>query len=220
MTEQGTPNAQPDTVTIAHAGGFQAEINPLGAELWRLRDGTGRDLLWDGDPAFWNGRAPILFPIVGALRNDRYRHEGREYALPRHGFARRMRWQLVEKLASAATFRLVADDATRAVYPFDFALEVTFAVAPAELTVSTRVSNTGDSVMPFSYGHHPALCWPFTAGEARADHRLHFERGEPQHVARLDGAGLLARQEPSRCQATTCRSRTDCSSMMQWYSPA
>jgi galactose mutarotase-like enzyme len=68
-----------------------AEISEDGAELRRLTDTAGRDWLWDGDPAYWAGRAPILFPIVGTLNADRYRWQGQVYGLPRHGFARRSR---------------------------------------------------------------------------------------------------------------------------------
>ena len=76
------------TVRIASSG-LAAEIAAVGAELVRLTDGAGRDLLWNGDPAWWTGRAPILFPIVGELRDGQYRLDGKTYLLPRHGFARR-----------------------------------------------------------------------------------------------------------------------------------
>jgi len=67
---------------------LSAEVSETGAELIRLQDEQGRDLLWDGDPAFWTGRSPLLFPIVGRVRNDRIRVGDAEYELPRHGFAR------------------------------------------------------------------------------------------------------------------------------------
>jgi len=72
-----------------------AQINPLGAELSTLRDPSGRELLWDGNPAIWNGRAPLLFPIVGSLVQGTYRFAGRTYALPRHGFARRKPFEVL-----------------------------------------------------------------------------------------------------------------------------
>ena len=184
-------------VAIGLEGGFRAEINPLGAELWRLRDGAGRDLLWDGDPAFWAGRAPVLFPIVGTLRGDAYRYRGEAYRLSRHGFARRMPWRLAEQSAGSATFRLEADAQTRAVYPFDFVLELTFSVSASMLEASVRVRNAGAEPMPFSFGFHPALRWPFLAGTAREDYRLRFDREEPGDLARLDAAGLIAWTAPS-----------------------
>ena len=76
------------------SGELVAQINPLGAELWSLTDAAGREYMTDADPAFWTGHAPLLFPIVGALNGGRYRVEGTEYALPKHGFARTSRFEL------------------------------------------------------------------------------------------------------------------------------
>ncbi len=77
----------------------------------------------DADPAYWSGRAPLLFPIVGRLMDDRYRLDGSEYPLPQHGFARRQPFALVDAAADRARFRLVDNDETRAVYPFAFAVD-------------------------------------------------------------------------------------------------
>ncbi|MCC6941463.1 MAG: aldose 1-epimerase family protein, partial [Novosphingobium sp.] len=77
-----------DLIEITN-GELTARINPLGAELWSLTDGNAREYMTDADPAFWGGHAPLLFPIVGSLNGDVLRLDGREYALPRHGFARR-----------------------------------------------------------------------------------------------------------------------------------
>jgi galactose mutarotase-like enzyme len=184
-------------LAIGGPGGFAAEIDPMGAQLQALRGPAGTDLLWDGDPAFWTGRAPILFPIVGSLNDDRYRWQGRDWSLPRHGFARRMIWQTVAHGADHATLRLEAGAETRAVYPFEFVLEMEFAVRDAELAMTAKVRNAGCGVMPFSLGFHPALRWPFAPGSAREDYLLQFELPEPGPVCRLDGAGLIARREPS-----------------------
>ncbi|MBU6269191.1 MAG: aldose 1-epimerase family protein [Sphingomonadales bacterium] len=183
-------------VAIGRDAGFRAEIDPLGAQLMRLRDRNGRDLLWDGDPAFWTGRAPVLFPIVGSLRDNRYRYRGRDYSLPRHGFARTLPWQVVDHGDDRATLRLRANAATLAHYPFAFELVLTFTTSDSALAVTVAVSNAGEDVMPFSFGFHPALRWPF-AGGARGDYRLRFDRAEPELIARVDGAGLIARHEAS-----------------------
>src|SRR5579871_3353164 len=105
MSPSDLPN-----ITLAAPGGFSAEIAPLGAELRRLTAADGTELLWDGDPAFWTGRAPVLFPIIGALVDDRFHHEGKAYTLPRHGFARRKVFALVELGADHVRLRLEADD--------------------------------------------------------------------------------------------------------------
>jgi galactose mutarotase-like enzyme len=174
------------------SGGLSAGINPFGAELTYLRDTGGRDLMTDGDPAFWTGHAPILFPIVGALAGGNYRLDGATYAMPRHGFARRSTFGVVESRAATARFRLTDSAATRACYPFAFELEITFVLADATLTVTTTLTNPGDRDLPASFGYHPALAWPLPYGEARGDHRLVFDAEEPGVLLALDGEGLIA----------------------------
>jgi len=197
MQVMASDEASPALVAIAAPGGLQAEINPFGAELWRLRDGEGQDLLWDGDPAFWTGRAPVLFPVIGCLRDDSYRYRGASYQMPKHGFARRSVWDLADHQADRATFRLAASAATRTGYPFEFVLDLTFTVGPDALSMAAEITNAGDEVMPFSFGFHPALRWPVPGGAARDDCRLRFDRDEDGDIARLDGDGLIARTEPS-----------------------
>jgi galactose mutarotase-like enzyme len=182
-----TPN---DWITFASAE-LTAAVDPLGAQLSLLRDRAGRDLLWNGDPAIWNGRAPLLFPIVGALAGGRYRLGAESYALSRHGFARGRRFDVLERGSDHAAFRLVADESSRQVYPFTFALEVRYELQAAALTVSIRIRNTGDQRLPASFGCHPAFRWPLPFGEPRAAHVIRFEKPEPSPVRRLDSAGLL-----------------------------
>jgi galactose mutarotase-like enzyme len=171
---------------------LHAEVNPLGAQLSVLRDANGRDLLWNGDPAFWTGRAPILFPIVGELAGGRYRLGEKTYPLSRHGFARGKPFNVVAATGAGATFRLQADESTLAVYPFRFELDVRFAVKAATLSVSTSVRNLGDTNMPASFGYHPALRWPLPYGRERAAHFIEFATEEPAPIRRLDDSGLLA----------------------------
>lgn len=174
---------------------LSVEINPLGAELWALRDAEGRDLLWNGDPTFWTGRAPILFPIVGALAGGSYRLGETRYALPQHGFGRRRPFAVVDAHPAHARLRLVSDAETRAVYPFDFTLEIAFDVADAHLAVAATLRNTGASDLPASFGFHPAFRWPLPGGGARAAHQIHFDAVETAPVHRPDGDGLLVPAE-------------------------
>jgi len=174
------------------SGELRAQIDPLGAQLSVLRDRTERDLLWNGDPSIWVGRAPLLFPIVGALAGGAYRLESRTYRLPRHGFVRVSAFQTVDSSATTAVFRLKADDASLQVYPFSFELDVRFALDGATLSITTLVRNLGDRNMPASFGYHPAFRWPLPFGRARADHFIEFATDEPSPVRRLDTAGLLA----------------------------
>ncbi len=170
---------------------LSAAIDPLGAQLSILRDGNGRDLLWNGDPAIWSGRAPILFPIVGTLTGGSYRLDSRVYRLPRHGFARGRVFDVVASSSAGATFRLQADADTLKVYPFRFQLDVSFAVRGATLAVSSTVRNLGAEVMPASIGYHPGFRWPLPFGQPRAAHYIEFATAEGPSIRRLDSAGLL-----------------------------
>jgi galactose mutarotase-like enzyme len=182
-----------DWIEIASAG-LRAAINPFGAELSSLRDTDGRELMTDADPAFWAGRAPLLFPIVGRLMGDKYRLDGAEYPLPQHGFARRQRFALTEQTASRAMFRLSDNDATRAVYPFAFTLDAAFTLSGATLATDITVTNTGDRDMPASFGFHPAFAWPLPFGRSRADHRIVFEKQEPAELSAIVPGGWIASQ--------------------------
>jgi len=179
------------TLTTIASEHLSADIDALGAQLYALRDTEGRDLQWDGDPAFWTGRAPILFPIVGMLEGGRYRLDGQTYAMPKHGFARRKPFTLVEAGPASATFRLSADAETRAAYPFEFALDLRFTVDAATLGITAKVRNLGQTRMPASFGFHPALRWPLPYGRPRAEHRLRFAHDEPAPIRRITTDGVV-----------------------------
>lgn len=173
------------------SGVLTARIDPLGAQLSALRDSSGRDLLWDGNPAFWNGRAPLLFPIVGSLAEGTYRLAGKSYALPRHGFARTKPFEVLSASSAEAVLRLKADETTRAVYPFEFQLQMEFEVSDSMLAVRARVMNDGNAPMPASFGYHPAFRWPLPYGAPRAQHAIEFALEETEPIRRLDAAGLV-----------------------------
>ncbi len=173
---------------------LQAQVDPLGAQLSVLRDAAGRDLLWDGDPAVWSGRAPLLFPIVGELAGGSYRIGAATYALSRHGFARVRRFDVLAADAGEATFRLAADEATLREYPFRFELDVGFALRGPTLSVTAHIRNTGGTALPASFGFHPAFRWPLPFGHPRASHVIEFPDDEAATIRRLNPRGLLARQ--------------------------
>lgn len=178
------------------SGDLTATINPLGAELWSLTDTEGREYMTDADPAFWTGRAPLLFPIVGALSGGRYRLGGSEFALPKHGFARTSRFECVEADGAFALFRLTDSETTRAAYPFAFALEMRFRLEGWMLAMEARVANTGEGRLPFSFGFHPAFAWPLPGGAAKEAHRILFASDEPQPIRRIDPASGLVLPDP------------------------
>nr|WP_246543386.1 aldose 1-epimerase family protein [Novosphingobium profundi] len=174
------------------SGDLTARINPFGAELWSLVDAQGREFMTDGNPEVWSGHAPILFPIVGALNQGRYRLGGKEYALPRHGFARHSTFEVLIAEKERVMFSLAANAATREVYPFEFKLNVNYRVIGTKLAIGVGVQNCGEVPMPFSIGFHPGFAWPLPGGAAKEDHRIVFSENEPQQVRRVDPkTGLL-----------------------------
>lgn len=171
--------------------GLAAEISEAGAELVRLVDHAGADWLWNGDPAFWSGRAPLLFPIVGTLAGGRFRAGGQSYALPRHGFARNSLFRCVEKSEGSVKLRLEPTPAIVESWPFDFQLDVRYAVEGSTVSITADILNRGTAPLPASFGFHPALRWPLPGEPDRSAHEILFDEEEPAPVRRLDGNGLV-----------------------------
>jgi galactose mutarotase-like enzyme len=178
-------------------GGLRATVSGLGAELRRLCTDSGLELLWDGDPAVWAGRSPLLFPIVGSVKDDRVRIGGADHAMSRHGFARTATFALVDAVPSRCTWRLRPDAETRKRYPFEFQLDVTYALAADGLSITATVTNQGDRPMPVSFGFHPAFRWPLLPGTAREAHEIRFAEPEPAPIRRLADGLLAAEPVPS-----------------------
>jgi galactose mutarotase-like enzyme len=184
-----------DTIRIA-TDALSAEISTLGAELRVLRDEAGRDLLSDGPPEFWTGRAPFLFPIVGAVNGDRIHLDGKTYEMGKHGFARKSEFAVADRQPDRVTLRLAASEATRAHYPFDFRLDITHRIEGATLHMEALVANPNDAPLPASFGFHPALRWPLPWGGERTDHRLVFAEAEPAPIRRIDPPSGLVLPDP------------------------
>lgn len=169
-----------------------AQIDSLGAQLLSLKNASGTEFLWQGDPAYWGGRAPILFPMVGALRDGKTIIDGRKYEMNRHGFARAMEFTVQSSTATSAVFSLRASDETRKQYPFDFELIVTYRFQSCALTTEFHVSNLGKQPMPFAVGGHPGFLCPLTKDENFEDWVIEFEQNETVDCPQLDiNSGLI-----------------------------
>ena len=179
-------------ITI-HSPALSVEIAPMGAELQSIRDMAGRDYLHDG-ASFWASRAPLLFPIVGALKDNTHVVDGTAYYMQRHGFARHSMFEAVETSADRARFRLADSEATRAEYPYKFILEAEYALTGAKLTTSVTVTNTDTKPIPVAFGFHPAFRWPLPGAGAKLDQVVDFALDEPGPLTRIDSDGLIARE--------------------------
>lgn len=147
------------TTTISNSN-LTAQINHLGAELFSLQNQADKEYIWEGNPAFWGKHSPILFPIVGTLKNNTFKYNEKEYHLPRHGFARDMEFTLSEKSENSATFSLISSEESRKVYPFDFELQIIYTLNQNKLIIAYNIINNNNGIMPFSIGAHPAFALP------------------------------------------------------------
>jgi galactose mutarotase-like enzyme len=153
---------------------LSASIKHSGAELFSLKDNQNKEYIWEGNPDFWGKHSPILFPIVGTLKNNTYTINGKEYQLPRHGFARDMEFQLIEKTENSAVFSLHSSDETLVKYPFEFELQLIYTLTENSLNIEYKVINNGNTKMPFSIGAHPAIA----LSENFENYALEFEKQE------------------------------------------
>ena len=176
--------------------GVTATILAHGAELCSLKTAAGLELVWQAGDV-WPRHAPLLFPIVGKLKNDTLRHRGKSYPMTQHGFARDSRFEWVERGRSSCRLVLEDNAQTRARYPFAFRLAVTYALEGGDLDVSLEISNPGDEVLPASVGGHPAFNWPLKPGLSKASYRLVFAKEEPAPIRRLKDGLLRLQSEPS-----------------------
>lgn len=165
---------------------FTAQVNSLGAELVSVKDKSGFEYLWVGDPDYWRGQAPVLFPIVGALRNGKTKINGNWYEMRQHGFARQKEFSLASQSEESLSLKLSSDHETLEKYPFPFSLTVTYTMTEAGLETAFSVENTGDKVLPFSIGGHPGFNIPVGEEAAFEDYTICFEKPETQDCPLID----------------------------------
>ena len=151
-----------------------ATINSFGAELCSLKNKENKEYIWAGNSDFWGKHSPILFPIVGTLKNNSFHYNAKEYDLSRHGFAREMEFKLIDKKEDSATFSLQSTEETLRVYPFQFELQIIYTVDNYNLSIEYKVINKGNSKMPFSIGAHPAFALPGNF----EDYSIQFDKEE------------------------------------------
>lgn len=133
-------------------------VKEFGCEITSIKSkDTGYEFMWQGNPDIWSGQAPILFPIVGRLIDDKYTLNGQEYEMQKHGFARKMGWTYLCSDDNSMSFRLYATADTKKMYPYDFDLTVTYTLKGNKIIVSHSIKNKNDCVMYFSIGAHPAF---------------------------------------------------------------
>lgn len=135
-------------------------IAEMGAELQSIKDAQGKEYLWQANPAYWNRHAPILFPIVCSVNNDTYEVDGKEYHLPRHGFARDTPFKVMKHTDDRIAFMLHDTEETMKVYPYHFNLGISYRLSGNKIIVIWHVENTDNREIHFQIGGHPAFNVP------------------------------------------------------------
>ena len=163
-----------ELITIKQ-GAMEATVDTAGAQLMNLKK-NGGEYLWQRDPQWWPRCAPVLFPIVGNIRDDRADSAQGEIRFGRHGLARNYEFEVTEALENSMTLSLSSNDDTRAKFPYDFKLDMTYALNDDALEQRFTVTNTGDVTLPFVVGGHPAFNVPAPGcdDEDFSDYALHF----------------------------------------------
>lgn len=177
------------TTTISNSK-TTATINSNGAELISLKDNkTDKEYIWNGNPDFWAKHSPILFPIVGTLKNNSYLYNNEEYHLSRHGFARDNVFEIIYQKDNEVIFSLKSNNETLQYYPFQFELQIKYTISENDLHITYSVVNENDFRMPFSIGGHPA----FALDKNFENYALEFEADETLEYYPLEN-DLLSNQ--------------------------
>jgi galactose mutarotase-like enzyme len=182
---------------------LQVTISAKGAELQNIQHlENGLEYLWNGDANFWGKKSPVLFPIVGGLKNGEYKHNGKTYKLGRHGFAREMEFEVTNSTNQSVEYTLTSNEQTLAVYPFEFDFKIIYSLKENILTCTYIVTNSGNDNMYFSCGAHPAFAVPLTNNTTFEDWFLEFSSIENVGKWPLSNDGLIL-QQPIDCLNNT-----------------
>lgn len=178
-------------INLEH-GAMKATADTNGGELISFKDENGTEYIWSGDPAYWSGRNPILFPIVGNLNDSSVILDGNSYIMQRHGFARRSEFSVAEQGSDFVVFSLAESPETLRQYPYPFLLSVRHQLTDDGFYTEFTVKNTGEKPLPFCIGAHTAFCCPLMPDEAFGDYQLVFDHAETASSIMLTSKGTIS----------------------------
>lgn len=171
--------------------GATAVCQTVGGELCSYKDANETEYLWCGDPAYWSGHSPVLFPVVGSLIDDTITIDGTAYNMPKHGIIRKREWTLVEQTENSVVMEVSATDESLLQYPFDFTVQVKHTLNDAGFATAYTIINNSDKTMPATIGGHPGFACPLHEGENFSDYELIFDQPETCRPAYTDAKGYL-----------------------------
>lgn len=177
---------------------LKASIKLKGAELCSLIPSShGKELIWQGNPTIWSSHAPVLFPIIGKLKNNQVYHEGKSYQTTKHGLVRNNDdLTIIDQTTSSVTLELKSSAETRVLYPFDFAFQIKYHLKDDTLIVHHRVLNPSNKTILFSLGAHPGFNIPLFENDTYEHNFLEFSKPESAHQWLIDSEGLIAGKGP------------------------
>ena len=168
------------------------QVDSMGAELKSLKEvSSDREYMWNADPQYWKRTSPVLFPLVGGVKDGVYRLDGREYPMGQHGFARDMEFKLKSQVAHEIWFTLESDADTLKNYPYPFVLELGYELSNMTVIVKWRVKNPGKKPVYFAIGGHPAFLCPILEGTKQSDYSIRFDTWDKIVSSRLE-SGLVS----------------------------
>ncbi len=180
---------------------LKLQVSRRGAEMMSIiNKESGREFLWQGDPSQWKFRSPVLFPIIGDLNGGKYRLDGKEYSMTKHGIARDYDWEVVKLNSSEVVFRLTSQESMRKSYPFDFVLEIGYSVARDNIKMSYKVVNPSNETIYFQLGAHPGFNYKDYDEEAAVQGYYQFDgkaKGDKLSVSLTDKDGLKVKKNSS-----------------------
>ncbi len=176
-------------IYTAENSDFTLGVKEMGAELTSLKSKkTGFEFIWTGDTSVWYGQSPILFPIIGRLLDDKYRLNGKEYTMEKHGIVRKKPFKLIDKTEDSLTFSQTSDENSLKIYPYEFDLQVTFKLTDNGLSVTHKIINNSDTVMYYSFGAHPGF-------NCKIGDFLEFQEEESLLTERIDHESILVEEK-------------------------
>lgn len=176
---------------VLKKGCMEAVVTTKGGELISFKDGEGTERIWQGDPEYWTGRNPLLFPVVGNLKEGKIKINGETYSMNRHGFAREREFVITEQAEDHVVMELRADEDTLKKYPFNFKLQVCHRLEDSGFVTSFEIVNLDKREMPFCIGAHTAFCCPVFADETFEDYDIVFDEKEQADSLLLNSDGYI-----------------------------
>lgn len=176
---------------VLNNGTLEVQIDKIGAEIRKVTK-DGKDRMWSGNPEHWAGVAPLLFPICSGLPNDKYTYNGETYEMPKHGFIRKLPFEVEATADDTATFMFSANDETLKMFPWRFELRIKYTLIREKIKVEYFVLNKSDDTMYYSIGSHEGYDCP----EGIENYDVVFEKEEVLENCLLDGAVLSGETQP------------------------